>query len=103
MEEIAETEVEEADTISNTLNFTILGTKGLSSAIKFAEWSKTMDVVVFVDEQNNLTMRRRNWQRIWSVTETRGFTSLAWKWSLAILMDITPYGILKMAHQRSPR
>jgi hypothetical protein len=79
VEEIAETEVEEADTISNTLNFTILGTKGLSSAIKFAEWSKTMDVVVFVDEQNNLTMRRRNWQRIWSVTETRGFTSLAWK------------------------
>lgn len=76
---MAESEAVEVEVTPQSLNFTILGTKVLSSAIKLACWSKTMDVVVFVDEQNNLTMRRRNWQRIWSASENREFTSLTWK------------------------
>lgn len=38
-----------------------------------------MDLVAIVTQENQIAMHRLNWQRIWSVSETRDITSLSWK------------------------
>lgn len=72
-------EPEQVEESSPALSFTVQGIKGLSGAAKLVSWCKTMDVVAIVTQENQIALHRLNWQRIWSVTETRDVTSLSWR------------------------
>lgn len=72
-------EASEAEDIASSLCWTVVGTKGLSSAAKLISWCKPMDLVGIVNQENQISMHRLNWQKIWSATETRDITALAWK------------------------
>lgn len=79
VEDTAAQEQVEAEESVPGICFTLLGTKGLSAAVKLVSWCKTMDVVAIVTQENQLSLHRLNWQRIWMVAETRDVTTLSWK------------------------
>ena len=61
------------------MSFTELLNKGLSSDVALAAWCPTMDLLALVATNNNLSVHRLNWQRLWSLPLPRTVTAFCWK------------------------
>jgi anaphase-promoting complex subunit 4 len=60
------------------MSFTELLNKGLSSEVALAAWCPTMDLLALVAINNNLSVHRLNWQRLWSLPLPRPVTAFCW-------------------------
>lgn len=75
------------------MSFTELLNKGLATDVSLASWCPTMDLLAIVATNNNLSVHRLNWQRLWSLPLQCTATAVCWKMGgtlLAVGFQVPP-------------
>lgn len=60
-------------------SFLVLHDRALSSPVALAAWCPTMDLLATVSLDNQLTVRRLDWQTLWVACPNAAITALCWK------------------------